>query len=424
VGPIPRGPLQSLFLFTSFLLTLAGPCQHLDNGLARTPPMGWLAWERFRCNTDCNNDPDNCISEALFKTMADKMAEDGWKDVGYQYVNMDDCWTAETRDSQGKIQPDPVRFPNGIKALADYVHSKGLKLGIYGDLGNLTCGGYVGTTIDKIVIDAQTFAIWEVDMLKFDGCNSNSIEKIIGYPKMSFALNATGRPIVYSCSWPAYEGGLPPHVNYTLLGNICNLWRNFDDIEDSWDKVLSIINWFGDHQNVLQPAAGPGQWNDPDMLVIGDYGLSYDQCKAQLALWAILAAPLFMSNDLRKISNEAKKLLQNKLLIFINQDHLGIQGTRIKKEQDMQVWKRSLSDLHYAVAFLNTANYGPPTTFTTNLFLLQIMHCRLGYNIYDVFTDELVGHYRADACFSFSVNPTGVIFQLHREVSHKQSWFE
>ncbi|XP_048465636.1 alpha-N-acetylgalactosaminidase [Rhincodon typus] len=395
-------------LFISFLLILAGPSMSLDNGLARTPPMGWISWERFRCTIDCEQYPDNCISEGLFRSMADKLVEDGWKDLGYQYVNIDDCWSAKKRDNNGKIQPDPERFPNGIKALADYVHSKGLKLGIYGDLGITTCGGFPGTTLEKVDTDAKTFAEWEIDMLKFDGCNSNSTEKAIGYPKMSHALNATGRPIIYSCSWPAYEFGLPPKVNYTLIGEFCNLWRNYEDIDDSWNTVLTIINWFGDNQRILQPAAGPGRWNDPDMLIVGDFGLNHDQSKSQLALWAMLAAPFFMSNDLRTISNDAKTLLQNRLLIHIDQDHLGLQGERIEKDWDFQVWKRNLTDGQFAVAYLCTASDGNVRTFTLSLPALFIVDCALGYNIYDVFAKKLVASLTSNQMHNFQVNPTGV----------------
>ncbi|XP_038676261.1 alpha-N-acetylgalactosaminidase-like isoform X1 [Scyliorhinus canicula] len=394
--------------FITFLPILCGPCQSLDNGLARTPPMGWIAWERFRCTIDCDTYPDNCISESLFRSMADKLVEDGWKDLGYQYINIDDCWSATMRDANGKIQPDPVRFPNGIKGLADYVHSKGLKLGIYGDLGIATCGGFPGTTLENVDTDAKTFAEWEIDMLKFDGCNSNSTEKAIGYPKMSHALNATGRPIIYSCSWPAYEEGLPPKVNYTLIGELCNLWRNYEDVDDSWNTVLTIINWFGDNQKVLQPVAGPGRWNDPDMLIVGDFGLNHDQSKSQLALWAMLAAPFFMSNDLRTISDEAKTLLQNRLLIHIDQDHLGLQGERIEKDHDFQVWKRNLTDGQFAVAFLCTATDGNVRSFRLSLPALFIEDCLLGYNIYDVFGKKLIGSLTSNETHSFQVNPTGV----------------
>uniref|UniRef100_A0A674ED32 Alpha-galactosidase n=1 Tax=Salmo trutta TaxID=8032 RepID=A0A674ED32_SALTR len=230
--------------------------------MMRTPPMGWMSWERFHCNIDCENDPKNCISENLFRGMADRLAEDGWKEMGYDHVMIDDCWSSMLRDKDGRLQPDPQRFPGGIAKLARYLHNRGLKLGIYGDLGTHTCGGYPGTTLDKIETDAQMFASWGVDFLKLDGCYSNEEEQQKGYPLMSKALNATGRPIGYSCSWPAYRGGLLPSVNYTLLGEICNLWRNYDDIQDSWDSVQEITDWFFDNQEILQP----GRWNDPDMV--------------------------------------------------------------------------------------------------------------------------------------------------------------
>ncbi|XP_032272707.1 alpha-N-acetylgalactosaminidase isoform X1 [Phoca vitulina] len=319
-----------MLLKTVVLLALVAQVLMLENGLLRKPPMGWLAWERFRCNTNCDEDPKNCISERLFMDMADRLAQDGWRDLGYTYLNIDDCWIGG-RDAKGRLVPDPKRFPNGIAFLADYAHSLGLKLGIYGDMGNFTCMRYPGTTLDKVIQDAQTFAEWKVDMLKLDGCFSTPEERAKGYPKMAAALNATGRPIAFSCSWPAYEGGLPPKVNYTLLAEICNLWRNYDDIQDSWSSVLSILNWFVDNQDILQPVAGPGHWNDPDMLLIGNFGLSFEQARAQMALWTVLAAPLFMSTDLRTISAQNMDILQNPLMIKINQDPLGIQGRRILK---------------------------------------------------------------------------------------------
>ncbi|KAM8934759.1 alpha-N-acetylgalactosaminidase [Pelodytes ibericus] len=396
-------------LSLSFLLAFCTLCSALDNGLVQTPPMGWMTWERYRCNIDCKDDPDNCIGERLIKAMADQMAYAGWQELGYVYVSIDDCWASKQRDSNGRLQPDPDRFPSGIKALSDYVHSLGLKLGIYSDMGNYTCGGYPGTTLDTIKIDADTFASWEVDMLKFDGCYSNSTEKAIGYPKMSSALNATGRPILYSCSWPAYEGGLPPKVNYTLLSNICNMWRNYDDIQDSWGSVLSIIKWYEANQDVLQPTAGPGHWNDPDMLITGNFGLSYDQSKAQLAIWAILSAPLIMSNDLRTISEDAKDLLQNRLLIYINQDSLGKQGRQVMKVGSLQVWKRELVNGQYAVAMLNTGDDGLPRPFSTTLCLLNITQSPAGYDLYDVFEKIMLGNYKSNTEINLRINPTGVV---------------
>ncbi|KAF7666556.1 hypothetical protein LDENG_00101500 [Lucifuga dentata] len=389
-----------------FALALSVPTFALDNGLMMTPPMGWLAWERYRCNIDCESDPKNCISENLFIDMADRLAEDGWRELGYTYINIDDCWSSKQRDSQGRLQPDPKRFPRGIPELSHYLHDRGLKLGIYADMGTYTCGGYPGTPLDKIKIDAQTFANWEVDMLKFDGCYSNATEQEQGYPAMSKALNATGRHIAYSCSWPAYQGGLPPKVNYTQLGEICNLWRNYGDIQDSWDSVLNIINWFLENQDVLVPAAGPGSWNDPDMLILGDFGLSMDQSRSQMAIWAILAAPLFMSNDLRTISSGARTILQNKMAIAINQDPLGIQGRRILKEKSgIEVFLRPLSNNCSALVFFSRRT-DMPYRYKTSLSKLN--YTAGLYKITDVFTSKS-DTLKDSSEFVVSVNPTGVV---------------
>uniref|UniRef100_A0A8C4QU05 Alpha-galactosidase n=2 Tax=Eptatretus burgeri TaxID=7764 RepID=A0A8C4QU05_EPTBU len=391
----------------------------LDNGVMRVPPMGWLAWERFRCETDCVRNPHTCISERLFMEMADRLVKDGWSHAGYKYVNIDDCWTEKKRNATtGRLVPDLKRFPNGIKPLADYIHSLGLKLGIYADLGNFTCGGYPGTTLDQIQLDAQTFAEWGVDMVKLDGCYSTPEERAIGYPKMSKALNKTGRVIAYSCSWPAYDGGLPPKVNYTLLGEICNLWRNYGDIQDSWDSVLNIVNWWGKYQDILIPAAGPGHWNDPDMLIVGDFSLSEGESRAQLAMWAILAAPLFMSNDLRRIGRTARALLQHPGPININQDPLGIQGRLFFSTASLDVWKRQLKGGRYAIAVLNKGTGGTPKKVELSLSSLNITTAQF-YVITDVYEDKPLGLYKPNASFHFSVNPSDVLLLLVEPLSCK-----
>uniref|UniRef100_A0A8C7F5S9 Alpha-galactosidase n=1 Tax=Oncorhynchus kisutch TaxID=8019 RepID=A0A8C7F5S9_ONCKI len=373
----------------------------------RTPPMGWMSWERFRCNIDCENDPKNCISENLFRDMADRLAEDGWKEMGYDHVMIDDCWSSMLRDKDGRLQPDPQRFPGGIAKLARYLHDRGLKLGIYGDLGTHTCGGYPGTTLDKIDTDAQTFASWGVDFLKLDGCYSNEEEQQKGYPLMSKALNATGRPIGYSCSWPAYRGGLPPSVNYTLLGEICNLWRNYDDIQDSWDSVQDITDWFFDNQEILQPEAAPGRWNDPDMLIIGNFGLSVDQSRSQMALWAIMAAPLIMSNNLRTLSSEARAILQNGAAIAINQDPMGVQGRRLLQERSqIEVYWRPLSQSASALVFLSRRQDMPYRYHTS---LAKLNYTAGSYEAYDVFTGKTLSGLSAATEFTVSINPSGVV---------------
>ncbi|XP_010341697.1 alpha-N-acetylgalactosaminidase isoform X1 [Saimiri boliviensis] len=396
-----------MLLKTVLLLGHVAQVLMLDNGLLQTPPMGWLAWERFRCNTNCDEDPKNCISEQLFMEMADRMAQDGWRDMGYTYLNIDDCWIGG-RDASGRLMPDPKRFSHGIPFLADYVHSLGLKLGIYADMGNFTCMGYPGTTLDKVIQDAQTFAEWKVDMLKLDGCFSTDEERALGYPKMAAALNATGRPIAFSCSWPAYEGGLPPRVNYSLLVDICNLWRNYDDIQDSWQSVLSILNWFVQHQDILQPVAGPGHWNDPDMLLIGNFGLSLEQSRAQMALWTVLAAPLFMSTDLRTISAQNMDILQNPLMIKINQDPLGIQGRRIHKEKSLiEVYMRPLSNKASALVFFSRRT-DMPYHYHSSLGQLNFSVSMM-YEAQDVYTGDIISNLQAETNFTVVINPSGVV---------------
>ncbi|EDV27039.1 uncharacterized protein TRIADDRAFT_23253 [Trichoplax adhaerens] len=341
----------------------------LDNGLALTPPMGWLAWERFRCNIDCKNNPDNCISQKLFTDMADHLAKDGYRDVGYNYINVDDCWMAKKRNKNGRLYADKERFPKGIKYLAEYMHKRGLKLGIYGDFGTKTCGGYPGSEF-HLQTDAETFANWKVDSLKLDGCNSNTSDYKKGYPAMGHYLNKTGRPILYSCSWPAYLN--PSKVNYTIIAKACNLWRNYGDIQDSWDSILSIVDFYGNNNKVLSAAQGPGHWNDPDQLIVGDFSLSYEQSKSQFALWSIFGAPLYMSNDLRKIPTWAKDILQNREVIAVNQDKLGLMGKRIVyKKNNYEVWMKNLSDVTTAVVLFNRNVQGTPQVLSVDYSMVS-----------------------------------------------------
>ncbi|NXG45501.1 AGAL galactosidase, partial [Psilopogon haemacephalus] len=391
----------------------------LDNGLARTPPMGWLHWERFLCATDCATDPHRCVSEQLFVEIADVMAAEGWRDAGYEFVCIDDCWMAPTRDKRGRLQADPKRFPSGIRKLADYVHSKGLKLGIYSDVGNKTCAGFPGS-YNHYDLDAQTFASWGVDLLKFDGCNSGSLELLAeGYKRMSLALNKTGRSIVYSCEWPFYLRPVQ-QPNYTEIKQYCNHWRNYFDVYDSWSSIKSILDWTALHQDSIVKIAGPGGWNDPDMvsifvfllqLVIGNFGLSWDQAVTQMAMWAIMAAPLFMSNDLRHISPEAKWLLQNKEVIAINQDLLGKQGYRITKDKNFELWERPLLGQAYAVAVLNRHEIGGPQNFTFSLSILgNGLACNPACSVQQLLpASRDWGVYTWVSSLSVEVNPTGTV---------------
>lgn len=405
--------LPAKLLTVIVVLAYIGSGHALDNGLALTPPMGFMSWERFRCDTDCSLDPTECISENLYMSIADSMASNGYLEAGYEFVIIDDCWMATTRDENGKLQPDPTRFPSGIKALSDYVHSLGLKLGIYEDYGNFTCGGYPGI-LGHLQEDAQTFADWGIDYLKLDGCYSDIYDMEKGYPQMGQYLNDTGRPIVYSCSWPAYWTTENLDPNYTAIATTCNLWRNWDDIDDSWDSVLSIIDYFGDHQDELIAHAGPGHWNDPDMIIVGDFGLSYDESEVQLAIWSILAAPLLVSADLRNIKDEFKDLLLNKEVIAVDQDPLGIQGRRLSQNNGIEIWSRPLTPTSsdstyysYAVAFLNR---GSEKTHVNTILQDIGLTYESGYNIVDLYNGDSYGTLGPQDELSVLVDPSGVIF--------------
>ncbi|KAH8396631.1 hypothetical protein KR215_001636, partial [Drosophila sulfurigaster] len=389
--------------------------------------------DRFRCITDCNKFPDECISERLFRRHADLLASEGYADVGYEYVIVDDCWLEKTRDNKtNKLVADRTRFPSGLNALADHVHNRGLKFGLYQDFGTLTCAGYPGV-IDHMQLDAQTFADWDVDYVKLDGCYANVTDMAEGYPQFGRLLNATGRPMVYSCSWPAYLDDEYP--DYESLIKHCNLWRNWDDIDDSLESVFQIMDYFAKNQDSIQPQAGPGHWNDPDMLILGNYGLSYDQSKLQMAVWAVLAAPLIMSNDLAKVEPRVKAILQNRDVIAVNQDPLGIQGRRLLAKRDievslsfnlflsamakrnilaMQVWRRPITpknddqEYSFAVAFVSRRTDGEPCGVTFSLKELLLTNSK-GYSVQDLFEPKSnLGVYEADSQFSTRVVPNGI----------------
>jgi alpha-galactosidase len=317
------------------------PAHGLDNGVARTPPMGWNSWNKFACKG---------ISEAVIRASADAIASNGMKDAGYQYVNMDDCWQT-SRDSVGNIIADPQKFPSGIKALADYVHSKGLKLGIYTDAGTKTCDGRPGSMGHEYQ-DAQQYANWGIDYVKEDWCNTLSGQSSeASYTLMRDALAATGRPIVFSlCEW----GSTKP---WLWAGTVGNMWRSTGDIQDCWDckkpwggnGLLRII----DELDPLYSYAGPGHWNDPDMLEVGNGGMTTEEYRVHFSMWAIFSAPLLAGNDLEHMTSEVREILLNKDVIAIDQDTMGIQGHRVKKSGDLEVWSKQLGDGGRSVALLN-----------------------------------------------------------------------
>jgi alpha-galactosidase len=306
--------------------------QRLHDGLARTPPMGWNTWNKFGCN----------VSERLIRETADAMVASGMRDAGYRYVVIDDCWQVY-RDTSGTIVPDPQRFANGIRALADYVHSKGLLFGIYTDAGTNTCQGRPGT-LSHEEQDARTYAAWGVDYVKEDWCNSRGLTATVQYRKFHDALVATGRPIVLSiCEW----GSNSP---WEWGPGIGHLWRTTGDIDDTWGSMLRNFDLTAMHQAV----AGPGGWNDPDMLEVGNGGMTGNEYRAHLALWAILAAPLMAGNDLRTMSDSTRDILTNREVLAVDQDSLGTQGWLAQQPSPgLQTWVKPLADGSRAVALLN-----------------------------------------------------------------------
>ncbi len=309
--------------------------------LAQTPPMGWNSWNKFGCN----------VSETLIREIADAMVASGMKDAGYLYINIDDCWHG-ARDQLGFIQPDPQRFPSGMKALADYIHSKGLKLGIYSDAGWKTCGGRPGSRGHEYQ-DALTYAKWGVDYLKYDWCNTDALSTEGAYLTMREALYAAGRPVVFSiCEW----GSSKP---WEWAGKIGHLWRTTGDIYNCFDCVQDHGTWkqWGvmqilDMQQGLRAHAGPGHWNDPDMLEVGN-GMSVNEDRAHFSMWCMLAAPLIAGNDLRNMPAETKEILTNREVIAVNQDALGVEGFQYSAKDGVEVWFKPLQDNDWALAILN-----------------------------------------------------------------------
>lgn len=315
------------------------------NGLALTPPMGWDSWNKFAGQ----------VNDADVRHTADLLVSTGMRDAGYVYVNIDDTWEGQ-RDPAGNIQPN-AKFPD-MKALAAYVHARGLKLGIYSSPGPRTCAGYEGS-YNHEAQDARTYAAWGIDYLKYDWCSAGLVytaaEMPRAYEKMALALRATGRPIVFSLcqygelnvgAWGAAVGG--------------NLWRTTGDISDHYDAMARI----GFGQNGRESVAGPGHWNDPDMLEIGNGGMNAAEYRTHMSLWAILAAPLLAGNDLTAMTPEIRSILTNREVIAVDQDPLGRQGFRLRRSAEQEIWERRLRGGAVAVGLFNRATVPAPMTIT------------------------------------------------------------
>jgi alpha-galactosidase len=329
---------NSLLVFACLLFT-PGMLLAADNGLAKTPPMGWNSWNKFACN----------VNEDSVKKAAGAMVSSGMKAAGYEFIVIDDCWQV-SRDDDGNIVADPKKFPSGIKALADYVHGLGLKFGIYSDAGTKTCAGRPGRRGYEFQ-DARTYAKWGVDYLKYDWCSTGKQNAEAAYTIMHDALVKAGRPIVFSlCEW----GNSKP---WTWAKNVGNLWRTTTDIKDLWEGkmrgngagAITIVDMNVD----LADFAGPGHWNDPDMLEVGNGGMTDTEYRSHFSLWCILAAPLIAGNDLGNMKPEIAGILMNKEVIAVDQDPLGKQGKRVRHENDQDIFVKPLQDGSVAVVMVN-----------------------------------------------------------------------
>jgi alpha-galactosidase len=322
-----------LCLIIAVTLSLSTTAQKFDQ-LAKTPPMGWNSWNKFQCD----------VRESLIMGIADAMVSSGMKDAGYEYVVIDDCWQV-ARDENGEIVVDQERFPHGMKFLADYIHSKGLKFGIYSCAGTMTCARRPGGRGHEYQ-DARTYARWGVDYLKYDWCNTSTQDAPASYATMRDALFAAGRPIVFSlCEWGS-------HKPWEWAGNVGHLWRTTGDIGDSWNSMINIFS----QQKDLARYAGPGKWNDPDMLEVGNGGMTTEEYKTHFSLWCMLAAPLLAGNDLQNMTPETKSVLLNKEIIALDQDSLGRQATCYRDNVDYQIWLKALSNNEKAICLLNKSD--------------------------------------------------------------------
>ena len=333
-----------ILLMSTFFFFITVTAQKFKN-LALTPPMGWNSWNTFQTN----------ISEKLVMETVDAIIASRMKAAGYEYIVLDDGWMTKERDVNGNLVPDPKKFPHGMKALINYVHSKGLKFGLYNCAGTKTCAGYPGTRGYEYQ-DARFYARLGIDFLKYDWCYTDGIEAQEAYRTMSNALRVAGRPIVFSlCEW----GENKP---WEWAGSVGELWRTSGDIAAVFDGYSEHTTWkqtgvmpIIDLQEGLRKYAGPGHWNDPDMLEVGN-GMGENEDRAHFSMWCMLAAPLIAGNDVRKMSKVTKGILTNKEVIAIDQDKSGIEGFKYRDADSLQVWAKPLQNGDWAICFLNRSH--------------------------------------------------------------------
>ncbi|RLQ06687.1 alpha-galactosidase [Micromonospora sp. BL1] len=359
------------------------PARALDNGVARTPPMGWNTWNTFGCN----------INETLIRQTADAIVANGLRDLGYKYVVVDDCWFNPNRDAQGNLQAHPQRFPSGMKSLGDYLHARGLLFGIYQVPLDKTCaqvgGAFPGATgsLNHEYQDARQFAAWGVDYLKYDWCSGTGTinDQVARFGIMRDALASTGRPIVYSINPNSYHAKTGPQRNWS---DVANLWRTTEDITNAWNTGQTNGYPMG-IQNIVDvtvPLAGyaaPGGFNDPDMLEVGNGGMNDTEMRSHFALWSMLAAPLMMGNDVRSASAATLAILRNANLVAINQDTLGRQAVQVSFDGTRRVLAKPLANGDVAVALFNQGS----STTTVSTTAAAVGKSGSSFTLRDAWTD-------------------------------------
>jgi len=341
----------------------------LNNGLGKTPQMGWNSWNHFGCN----------IEESLIRSTAQVIISSGLAAVGYEYINLDDCWQTD-RNVNGSIIADVDKFPSGIAALATAVHGLGLKFGLYSDCGQFTCQGRPGG-MNYEKIDAATYAAWQVDYLKYDNCNDDGVEVKERYPRMRDALNMSGRAIFFSmCEWGVEDPA-------TWAPDVGNSWRTTGDISDNFNSMVSNL----DQNDNWWKQAGPGHWNDPDMLEVGNGGMTYDEYVAHFSLWCLIKSPLLIGCDVTKMSNETLTILTNKEVIALNQDPLGAQGHRVSRNNNLEVYAAPMLNGDIAVVLFNRGT--TTTNITANWSDLGV-NAGVAMTVRDLWSHSTIGVYR------------------------------
>jgi len=374
-------------LISPALLSLVGLLAFASNaqaqkfeGLAPTPPMGWNSWNTFATN----------IHEDLIKDLADEMIANGMRDAGYDYIVLDDGWMDMERDAQGNLVAHPDKFPSGMKALGDYLHERGFKFGIYNCAGSKTCGGYPGSMGHEYQ-DALKYAEWGVDYLKYDWCYTETRDAKEAYKTMRDALYAAGRPIVLSlCEWGQHEP-------WTWAQDVGHLWRTTGDIIDCYDCVQQYsTGWKGildlqmtqapDHYGLAQ-YGGPDHWNDPDMMEVGNDGLTFAESRAHFSFWCLIAAPLMAGNDIREMTPEITAVMTDADAIAINQDPLGKGGWRIYESDKKEIWAGERENGDYAIIVHNVQDETAEVTYDWS----EYWFIPGEFEIYDIWNKKSLG---------------------------------